>query len=68
MLATFQIILVPTEDSELAHKCEAYREIALEILAGKTNIQPGFPPECEVYFRLPRISWKETESTAQSNY
>ncbi|RTG88311.1 laminin, beta 1 [Schistosoma bovis] len=60
-----QIILIPTDDSDLARRCEVYREIAMEILAGRREDRTGLPPECEVYFRLPRLSWKESSSVAQ---
>ncbi|CAH8581151.1 unnamed protein product [Schistosoma haematobium] len=59
------IILIPTDDSDLARRCEVYREIAMEILAGRREDRTGLPPECEVYFRLPRLSWKESSSVAQ---
>ncbi|CAH8537923.1 unnamed protein product [Dicrocoelium dendriticum] len=59
------IILVPTDDSGLARRCEAYREIAMRILSGHTEDRSGLPTECEVYFRLPRVSWRETGSVAE---
>ncbi|KAH8870413.1 Laminin subunit beta-1 [Schistosoma japonicum] len=59
------IILIPSDDSDLARRCESYREIAMEILAGRREDRTGIPPECEVYFRLPRLSWRESSSVAQ---
>ncbi|TGZ57822.1 hypothetical protein CRM22_009869 [Opisthorchis felineus] len=59
------IVLVPTDDSGLARRCEVYRELAMDILSGRTEDRRGLPPECEVYFRLPRVSWRETGSVAE---
>ncbi|CAL8096731.1 unnamed protein product [Calicophoron daubneyi] len=59
------IFLVPTDDSELARHCEQYREMATEIISGRRLDRTGLPTECEVYFRLPRVSWRETGSSAE---
>lgn len=60
-----QIVLVPTDDSGLARRCEIFRELAMEILSGRRDDRTGLPAECEVYFRLPRVSWRETGSSAE---
>ncbi|KAA0189501.1 Laminin beta chain, partial [Fasciolopsis buskii] len=59
------IVLVPTDDSGLARRCEIFRELAMEILSGRRDDRTGLPAECEVYFRLPRVSWRETGSSAE---
>ncbi|CAH8572031.1 unnamed protein product [Heterobilharzia americana] len=56
------IVLIPTDDSDLARRCEPFREIAMEILAGRREDRTTIPTECEVYFRLPRLSWRESSS------
>ncbi|KAF5404743.1 Laminin beta 1 [Paragonimus heterotremus] len=59
------IVLIPTDDSILARRCEVFREIAMDILSGRVEDRSGLPQECEVYFRLPRVSWRETGSVAE---